>query len=112
MLRKSQGLTGDHETQDPIAEKEPKGTQADLRPAVRPGFVADADKAAQIFNIIAKSGANIDMIVQNVSAAATGLTDISFTLPKSDAQAVLTALTVERDEVGFQTLQHDDLNDG
>jgi aspartate kinase len=65
-------------------------------------------KAAQIFNIIAKSGANIDMIVQNVSAAATGLTDISFTLPKSDAQAVLTSLTVERKEVGFQTLQHDD----
>ncbi|WP_210508540.1 aspartate kinase [Naasia sp. SYSU D00057] len=65
-------------------------------------------KAAQIFNIVAKSGANIDMIVQNVSAAATGLTDISFTLPKSDAQAVLTALTVERDQVGFSTLQHDD----
>ena len=39
-------------------------------------------KAAEIFKIVAKSGANVDMIVQNVSAAATGRTDISFTLPE------------------------------
>src|SRR3546814_12261378 len=42
-------------------------------------------KAAEIFKIVAKSGANVDMIVQNVSAAATGRTDIPFTLPKHDA---------------------------
>jgi aspartate kinase len=65
-------------------------------------------KAAQIFNIVAKTGANIDMIVQNVSAAATGLTDISFTLPKSDGQTVLTALTVEQEDVGYRGLQYDD----
>ena len=65
-------------------------------------------KAAQIFKIVAKANANVDMIVQNVSAAATSLTDISFTLPKSEGQRVLTALTSERDEVGFQTLQYDD----
>ncbi|MEN2739520.1 aspartate kinase [Microbacterium sp. X-17] len=65
-------------------------------------------KAAQIFKIVAKANANVDMIVQNVSAAATSLTDISFTLPKSEGQRVLTALNGERDEVGFQTLQYDD----
>ena len=65
-------------------------------------------KAAQIFKIVAKTDANVDMIVQNVSAAATGLTDISFTLPKSEGQRVLTALTAEQDEVGFQSLQYDD----
>ncbi|TIH27963.1 aspartate kinase [Subtercola vilae] len=65
-------------------------------------------KAAQIFNIVAKTGANIDMIVQNVSAAATGLTDISFTLPKSDGQTVLTTLTAEQTDVGFASLQYDD----
>ncbi|GAA0991757.1 aspartate kinase [Subtercola frigoramans] len=65
-------------------------------------------KAAQIFNIVAKTGANIDMIVQNVSAASTGLTDISFTLPKSDGQTVLTTLTAEQSEVGFASLQYDD----
>ncbi|MFP3464315.1 aspartate kinase [Leifsonia sp. SIMBA_070] len=65
-------------------------------------------KAAQIFKIVAKANANVDMIVQNVSAAATSLTDISFTLPKAEAQRVLTALTAERDEVGYQSLQYDD----
>jgi aspartate kinase len=65
-------------------------------------------KAAQIFKIVAKTNANVDMIVQNVSAAATGLTDISFTLPKSEAQAVLKALQADQGEVGFLGLQHDD----
>ena len=65
-------------------------------------------KAAQIFKIVAKANANVDMIVQNVSAAATSLTDISFTLPKSEGQRVLTALTAEREEVGYQSLQYDD----
>jgi aspartate kinase len=65
-------------------------------------------KAAQIFTIVAKTNANVDMIVQNVSAAETGLTDISFTLPKSEAQSVLTALTNEKPDVGFRALQYDD----
>ncbi|MGJ4846297.1 MULTISPECIES: aspartate kinase [unclassified Leifsonia] len=65
-------------------------------------------KAAQIFKIVAKTEANVDMIVQNVSAAATGLTDISFTLPKSEGQRVLTALNAEQPDVGFQSLQYDD----
>jgi aspartate kinase len=65
-------------------------------------------KAALIFKIVAKTNANVDMIVQNVSAAATGLTDISFTLPKSEGQQVLTALTNEQATVGFAGLQYDD----
>jgi aspartate kinase len=65
-------------------------------------------KAADIFTIVAKTGANIDMIVQNVSAASTGLTDISFTLPKSDGEKVVTALNAEQDAVGFEALQYDD----
>ncbi|PPF10664.1 aspartate kinase [Rathayibacter sp. AY1E9] len=65
-------------------------------------------KAAQIFTIVAKTGSNIDMIVQNVSAAATARTDISFTLPKADGQTVLMALNAEKDEVGFESLQYDD----
>jgi aspartate kinase len=64
-------------------------------------------KAARIFTIVAKTGANIDMIVQN-SSSASGLTDISFTLPKSDAQTAMTALNAEKDEVGFDALSHDD----
>ncbi|WP_167051146.1 aspartate kinase [Salinibacterium sp. ZJ77] len=65
-------------------------------------------KAADIFTIVANTGANIDMIVQNVSAAATGRTDISFTLPKSDGEKVLQALRAAQDDTGFQSLQYDD----
>ena len=65
-------------------------------------------KAADIFTIVAKTGANIDMIVQNVSAATTGVTDISFTLPKAEGEKVLTALRAEQDAVGFAALQYDD----
>ena len=65
-------------------------------------------KAADIFTIVASTGANIDMIVQNVSAAISGLTDISFTLPKSDGEKVLQALRSGQEAAGFQSLQYDD----
>ena len=65
-------------------------------------------KAAEIFTIVAKTGANIDMIVQNVSAASTGLTDISFTLPKVEGEKVLTALRAAQPDAGFGSLQYDD----
>jgi aspartate kinase len=65
-------------------------------------------KAAQIFTIVAKTNANIDMIVQNVSSAATGRTDISFTLPQFQSQAALDALNEAKEQIGFETLIHDD----
>jgi aspartate kinase len=65
-------------------------------------------KAAEIFTIVARTGANIDMIVQNVSAANTGLTDISFTLPKAEGIGVMQALEAEKQRVGFLNLQFDD----
>ncbi|QTX03889.1 aspartate kinase [Agromyces archimandritae] len=64
--------------------------------------------AAKIFKILAKSNINIDMIVQNVSAAATGLTDISFTLPKTDGEKALAALSGVQADIGFDSLQYDD----
>lgn len=65
-------------------------------------------KAAEIFKIIARSGANVDMIVQNVSAASTGRTDISFTLPKADSPLALKALAAAQEDVQFANLVHDD----
>ncbi|HXW87521.1 MAG TPA: aspartate kinase [Streptosporangiaceae bacterium] len=65
-------------------------------------------EAARIFRAIADTGINIDMIVQNVSAAATGRTDISFTLPRDDGHAAMTSLTQLQDEVGFESLLYDD----
>ena len=49
-------------------------------------------EAAKIFTAIAEADINIDMIVQNVSAVATGLTDISFTLPRDDGQRAMSTL--------------------
>ncbi|MGO4103578.1 aspartate kinase [Leifsonia sp. YAF41] len=65
-------------------------------------------KAAQIFKIVAKTNANVDMIVQNVSSAVTGRTDISFTVPMNDGHRVMQALEAEKDEAGFESLQYDD----
>jgi aspartate kinase len=48
------------------------------------------------------------MIVQNVSAQATALTDISFTLPKTDGDKVLNALRTAQDAVGFLDIAYDD----
>ncbi|WP_370617297.1 aspartate kinase [Mumia sp. Pv 4-285] len=65
-------------------------------------------EAARIFETLADAQINLDMIVQNVSAAATGLTDISFTLPRADGQTAMTTLARLKDEVGYAQLQYDD----
>jgi aspartate kinase len=65
-------------------------------------------EAARIFRAVADASINIDMIVQNISAAATRRTDISFTLPRADGQAAMTALNALRDEIGFDSLLYDD----
>jgi aspartate kinase len=65
-------------------------------------------EAATIFRAVSAAEINIDMIVQNISAAATGRTDISFTLPKADGQTGMAALDRIRDEVGFTELLYDD----
>ena len=64
--------------------------------------------AARIFQAIADNDINIDMIVQNVSAAATGLTDISFTLPKSEGTNATQILQKLQGEVGFASILYDD----
>ena len=48
------------------------------------GVPDEPGEAARIFAAVAAAESNIDMIVQNVSTEATGRTDISFTLPKTD----------------------------
>ena len=67
-----------------------------------------AGVAARIFQAIADADINIDMIVQNVSAAATGLTDISFTLPRSEGALATSTVQKLQGEIGFQSIQYDD----
>ncbi|MEU9373447.1 aspartate kinase [Streptomyces sp. NPDC048255] len=65
-------------------------------------------EAAAIFRAIADAEINIDMIVQNVSAASTGLTDISFTLPKAEGHKAIDALEKAKGQIGFESLRYDD----
>ncbi|WP_371617112.1 aspartate kinase [Streptomyces sp. NBC_00454] len=65
-------------------------------------------EAAAIFRAIADAEINIDMIVQNVSAASTGLTDISFTLPKTEGHKAIDALEKAKGTIGFDSLRYDD----
>jgi aspartate kinase len=65
-------------------------------------------QAAKIFQAIATAGINIDMIVQNISAATTGLTDISFTLSRDDGEAALAALRAVQEELKYEDLLYDD----
>ncbi len=67
-----------------------------------------AGMAAEIFRAVAEAEINLDMIVQNVSASETGLTDISFTLPKADGQTGVQALGRIQEKVGFASLLYDD----
>ena len=65
-------------------------------------------EAARIFEALADAQINLDMIVQNVSAASTNLTDISFTLPRADGQTAMAALAKIQAEVGYDSLLYDD----
>ena len=58
----------------------------------RPGI------AAQLFRTLADADINVDMIVQNVSAA--GVTDISFTLPREDLVAGTDITSRIAEEIG------------
>jgi len=65
-------------------------------------------EAARIFEALAEVEVNLDMVVQNISAQATGLTDISFTLPREDGQTAMAALAKLRGQVGYDHLMYDD----
>lgn len=60
--------------------------------------------AARIFAIVAGTDANIDMIVQDVSAEGTGLTNISFTCPDGDSADARAALEAAKDELGYKSI--------
>nr|WP_221474624.1 aspartate kinase [Sphaerisporangium rubeum] len=65
-------------------------------------------EAAAIFRTLADAEINIDMIVQNISAAATARTDISFTLPSADGTVAVTALKRIQEQIGFEKILFDD----
>ncbi|MFN8125023.1 MAG: aspartate kinase [Candidatus Nanopelagicales bacterium] len=65
-------------------------------------------EAAGIFRALAEVSVNVDMIVQNVSAEATGRTDVTFTCPKGDVARALQALLDHQQTIGFERLTSDE----
>ena len=65
-------------------------------------------EAASIFAKVAEADVNINMIVQNVSTAVEGRTDISFTLPQDAAGRAIDALRAIQEPVGFLDVHYDD----
>jgi len=63
--------------------------------------------AARLFEAVARADVNIDMIVQNVSATNTGVTDISFTLPQASVPSAIAAIEGDHEAIGFANLTTD-----
>ncbi|MFE9765185.1 aspartate kinase [Streptomyces sp. NPDC005808] len=115
------GLQGTWVSSEPLVLKTQQGDQK-VEQAIISGVAHDTSEAkvtvvgvpdkpgeaASIFRAIADAQINLDMIVQNVSAATTGLTDISFTLPKTDGRKAIDALEKAKDVIGFESLRYDD----
>ncbi|MEU2925736.1 aspartate kinase [Streptomyces sp. NPDC048304] len=109
------GLQGTWVSSEPIGDKKVEqaiisGVAHDTSEA-KVTVVGVPDKpgeAAAIFRAIADAEINIDMVVQNVSAASTGLTDISFTLPKTEGRKAIDALERNKPGIGFDSLRYDD----
>jgi len=76
--------------------------------AVEHAIISGVAQAARIFEAVAATEINIDMIVQNVSAMKTGRTDISFTLPMTDSKAAMATLDGIKEDVGFEDVLYDD----
>ncbi|MET0966133.1 MAG: aspartate kinase [Nakamurella sp.] len=64
--------------------------------------------AAKIFRCIADAEIDIDMVVQNISRAAEGKTDITFTLPKEDGPRAVVALESKKADIGFDHIVYND----
>ncbi|WP_328341563.1 aspartate kinase [Streptomyces violaceus] len=116
------GLQGTWVSSEPIVQKTQQQGEKQVEQALISGVAHDTSEAkvtvvgvpdkpgeaAAIFRTIADAELNIDMVVQNVSAASTGLTDISFTLPKTDGRKAIDALEKNRAGIGFDSLRYDD----
>ena len=64
--------------------------------------------AGRIFRVVADAEIDIDMVLQNVSSTDSGLTDITFTVARSNGAQAVAELEKIKDEVGFEQVVYDD----
>jgi aspartate kinase len=72
------------------------------------GVPDHAGVAARIFRTVADAEIDIDMVLQNVSSTASGRTDITFTLSKTNGPRAVAAIEKIREELGFEKVLYDD----
>ena len=101
-----------------VTNEDPEGASAMEDPIIS-GVVQDASESkvtivgvpdrpgisAAIFENLANSNINVDMIVQNTSK--DGLTDISFTVPKADMKPAEDIVARVADEIGASSVTRD-----
>ncbi|RRO15099.1 aspartate kinase [Saccharopolyspora rhizosphaerae] len=64
--------------------------------------------AGRIFRVVADAEIDIDMVLQNVSGIASGKTDITFTVARSNGAVAVAELEKIAGEVGFEEVVYDD----
>lgn len=73
------------------------------------GVPEQSATAAVVFQALAASGLKAATIVQNARARASGLSDLTFTLPAHEASDALATLSAARSAIGYQDLHHEDV---
>jgi aspartate kinase len=64
--------------------------------------------AGRIFRVVADAEIDIDMVLQNISGTASGKTDITFTVARSNGAVAVAELEKISGEVGFEEVVYDD----
>jgi aspartate kinase len=76
----------------------------DVKVTIR-GLPDEVGEAAKVFTALAEANVNIDLIIQNVSAA--GAADITFTAAEDDLGRISTVLGEMKEELGFSAIDTD-----
>jgi aspartate kinase len=64
--------------------------------------------AAKILTPVSDAGIVVDMIIQNTSAGGKGLTDVTFTVPRTDFERAMTIIRPVAENIGAESVLGDD----
>lgn len=71
------------------------------------GIPDDLDGVAGVFQVLSRSGMDVQTIVQNTPGPSSKRSSVSFTLPAPQAPSALTVLRAAQRTIGFEDMQHD-----
>ena len=71
------------------------------------GIPDEPDSMARILQVLSRSGAHVQTIVQNTASQGSSGSNVSLIVPASQAGSALAVLHAEKGTIGFRGLQHD-----